>query len=806
MPNNLSTRIITAKKALFDLKYASLNPEQRRAVFTTSDPLLVLAGAGSGKTTVLINRIEFITKFGDAYWRHIRDTNSEDEAEVLESVLKFAQSEPDSVDIDDVLASYAVDPCHPSGILAITFTNKAAKEIKERLEKKLGANSLEIWAGTFHSICVRILRRHIQHVNYSSNFTIYDTDDTKKLINSILKSLQIDDKKFPAKDIMGEIGRAKDRLLSPEGYAKEAGSDFRLKKIAEVYAEYQRQLITANALDFDDMIFITVRLLLTNEEVRNYWQSRFRYVMVDEYQDTNFAQYMFMSLMAQRHQNVMVVGDDDQSIYKFRGATIENILNFDKNFKNAAVVKLERNYRSTKNILDAANSVITNNTGRRDKALWTQADEGEKIRIKQVPTQNDESVFIVETIQEMQTEGRKYSDFAVLYRVNAQSANLESVFAKSGIPYRMLGGTRFYERKEIKDIIAYLSVVNNPGDTVRLRRIINEPSRKIGETTLLAVEQLAPYHNKSSFDIIEHASEYPALSRAATRLEGFAEIINKLRSLAVTESLPQLIEQTIELSGYRTMLEEKGESEQDRLENIKELISNAISYQERVEEPTLSGFLEEVALVSDVDKYDSTADAVVLMTIHSAKGLEFPVVFIPGMEDGIFPSMQSTYNPEDIEEERRLAYVAITRAKEQLYVLHTSTRLLYGKTTMNPLSRFAAEIHEDFVIAEAIEEKKPAQYMTNNKNNIITFNSNKNKLPVNNELKKPYSTGSMNMQSEAYLKNNFKIGDTVGHANFGQGVIVSITDMSGDTMYEIAFDTKGTKKMMGSFAKLTKIN
>jgi len=657
----------------------------------------------------------------------------------------------------------------------------------------------DIWAGTFHSICMRILRVHGTLLGYPKEFSIYDADDTKKAIAAAMKKCNVDDKAFPIKSVINAISRAKDALKTPAMFSDEAGVDYRLKTIARVYEEYQKQLLASGAMDFDDIIMQTVRLLRENEELRLQYQRRFRYVCVDEFQDTNAAQFALTTIFADGYRNLMVVGDDDQSIYRFRGATIENILSFDRVYGDARVIKLEQNYRSTGNILDAANAVIAHNTGRRGKNLWTQQIKGEKLHLIQLDDQNSEARFIVDEVNRRVAKGDvKYRDFAVLYRNNAQSNSIERAFAKSAVPYRMLGGTRFADRKEIRDLVAYLQLVNNHNDRERLLRIINEPRRKIGDKTLEAVEAIAAEQGTSLFTVMQEADRYMALSRAAAGLIRFTELINGLSLDAKQMELPALIDAVLDRSGYRQMLIDAGEEERDRLDNLEEFKSGVIEYCRTAEEPTLTGFLEENALVADVDRYDDTADAVVMMTVHSAKGLEFPIVFLPGMEDGIFPGMQTiTGGNDEMEEERRLAYVAITRAKRELLMLHVRTRLLYGSTTYNPVSRFVSEIPESLLAKEdmganahrfdvARQPQKPAKKYIG-LNDDITVGK-----PLGHAASAP-TTGA------------FAAGDRVRHPIFGEGVILSTKPMAADTLLEVAFDRVGTKKLMATYAKLKKI-
>ncbi len=786
----LRQRIIKARRALFDKLYGNLNEKQREAVYSVNGPLLVLAGAGSGKTTVLVNRIAHIIKFGNAYESEIvPESFTEKDAIQLEDAINLAPDE-----IAQVLSTHAIDPAAPWQILSITFTNKAANEMKNRIAAVLGDDLLasEIWAGTFHSICVRLLRRFGENIGISRDFSIYDTDDQKKLITACQKELDIDDKAFPVKSTLNIISRAKDRLLYPDDFEAEVGSDFRLQKIAQIYRMYTDKLCAAQALDFDDIIMLTVKLLRESPEAGDYCANRFRYVCIDEYQDTNRAQLELAKLLSKKYRNLMVVGDDDQSIYRFRGATIENILEFDKSFESAKIVKLEQNYRSTQNILSAANAVIRNNKGRRGKELWCESGEGDKIRVKKLQNQNEESKYIINKILEgVAREKRKYSDFAVLYRMNAQSNSLEGYFAKSGIPYRMLGGVRFYERKEIKDIIAYLCVIKNCNDNIRLKRIINEPKRKIGETTVDAVFSIAEAQNISPFTVMSNSEDYTALVKSAPRIKDFVALITELRDIAKKEPVPELIKAVYTRTGYEDMLKAMGIEGIDKMANIGELINNAVNYETDNPDASLEGFLEDVALVSDIDNYDSTADAVILMTIHSAKGLEFPVVFVPGFEDGIFPSVQTAMDPEELEEERRLAYVAITRAKEKLYCVHVRERMIFGKTQFNPRSRFIDEIPEELIDLGYLQKTEPGQLQKSRKSII------------SNELLKKADLASN--VGKSVVSEQFAVGDRVSHYTFGNGEIISAKPMGADVMYEIIFDKVGTKKLMATYAKLRKI-
>lgn len=773
------------RRQVMEKEFSRMNPMQREAVFTTEGPLLILAGAGSGKTTVLVNRIANIVKYGCAYGaREFSVSLTEEEIRMLEEYRDGTQEYTD--EIADLLA---VRPAKPWQILAITFTNKAAGELKERLEAMLGPDGQDIWASTFHSTCARILRRDGESIGYTSHFTIYDTDDSKRVMKECQRLLNIDDKMLSHKTLLHEISHAKDSLISPEDYLNDAGDDVRLRKIGEAYRLYEKLLRDADAMDFDDMIVNTVKLLEENEEVRTRYQNRFRYVMVDEYQDTNHAQYLLTSLLAGGSGNLCVVGDDDQSIYRFRGATIENILSFEEQYHKAKVIRLEQNYRSTQNILDAANAVISHNTERKGKNLWTANGPGEKIVVDNAFDEQEESTFIADTIMDSVKGGRKWSDHAVLYRMNAQSNAIERTFVRMGVPYRVIGGHRFYERKEIRDALAYLSVISNPADNIRLRRIINEPKRGIGATTINHAAQIAAGLGLSLYEVISHADEYEQLVRAAPRLRAFTQIIDGLAEAAEELPLNELFEKAMRDTGYLDSLALDRETYQDRLENIQELSSNLLRYSEDNEEGDLNGFLEEVALMTDIDNYNEEADTVVLMTLHSAKGLEFPVVFIPGMERGIFPGIQSLYSASEMEEERRLAYVGITRAKERLYLTHARTRMLYGSTSHNAPSPFLEEIPEGLV-----EEKRK-----------VTLSQQKPSVQRATKPKKTFdhSFGPAAPKPSAPA-GSYRVGDTVGHKLFGTGVVLSAQPMGNDTLLEIAFEKAGTKKLMANFARLTK--
>ncbi|MBE6530205.1 MAG: ATP-dependent DNA helicase PcrA [Ruminococcaceae bacterium] len=808
--NQLGIEYLAAKRALFDRAYASLNERQREAVYTVNGPLLVLAGAGSGKTTVLVRRIAFLIRYGNAYFSEFVPPDvTREQVEQLRTIHISSQEE-----LEQTLLQFAEMPCNPYRVLAITFTNKAASEIKARIASLFSENpeaANEIWAGTFHSVCVRILRRHGELLGYRPNFTIYDSDDSKKAMLEAMDRCRIDEKVLPVKGVMNLISRAKDRMLSPEEFSLEVeNDDFRLKQVARIYAAYQDLLRESNALDFDDLILQTVRLLQNHADVRDAYQRRFKYVCVDEYQDTNPAQFELTRLLAGGYGNLMVVGDDDQSIYKFRGATIENILSFDRAFSGAKVIKLEQNYRSTQNILDAANAVIAKNESRMGKTLWTAEGSGEKIHVVLCDDQNEESRRVVDIISKKVARGAaKYRDFAVLYRMNAQSQSLEKAFARSAIPYRILGGTRFADREEIRDAIAYLQLIFNHDDNLRLSRILNKPARKIGAKTAEIIAMIAAEVGCSQFDVINHAADYAALGNARNALESFAATINQLTSDLETLSLDVFYDRVLDLTGYRQMWIAKGAPEAERLENLDELKSQIIEYMEENEQPTLGGFLEEAALVADVDRYDENADAAVLMTIHSAKGLEFPVVILPGMEEGIFPSQQSIDGGNaELEEERRLAYVALTRAKKELFLLRTSMRLFYGRTCINPESRFLKEIPKALIQVEGERRESFERDRGYRVWDTVSPSPQRPRTYYHDNTYQPLEKKTVRdfgANDQMFAATVFATGDRVKHATFGEGEILSVKPMGADILYEIAFDRAGTKKLMGSYARLTKI-
>ncbi len=776
-------RFLEARRTVIRRCYQNLNDMQQQAVMTTQGPLLLLAGAGSGKTTVLIHRIANLIRFG-------RASDSEDipgfvTEEDVDFLCDYAAhpAEEGQARAENLCA---LDPAMPWSIIAITFTNKAANELKDRLQNMLGEQGDGVWAMTFHSACCRILRRDIDKLGYDSSFTIYDTTDSEKVMKEIIRDMGLDDKTFPAKSVLSAISSAKDQMIGPVEYQKnaKADGDFRVERVGKAYAEYQKRLKASNAVDFDDIILLTVRLLQQYEDVRDYYQRKFRYVLIDEYQDTNNLQYLLSTLLSGRYENICVVGDDDQSIYRFRGATIENILSFEKQYQGARVIRLEQNYRSTKYILEAANAVISHNKGRKGKKLWTDNDQGDKITVYQAYNENEEANFVSSKILAALSKGQHFKDNAVLYRTNAQSNAVEMSFKRNGIPYRIIGGTRFFDRAEVKDMLAYLCVINNTTDDLRLRRIINVPARGIGGKTLESAERQAVAAGIPLFDVIQDAEDYPSLEKAAGKLRKFVELIRGLKQLSQDLPLPEFYDELMYRTGYIRMLEEKDTLEnRARKENVQELKSSIVGYVEGAENPTLAGFLEEVSLYTDIEKYDQDADAAVMMTMHSAKGLEFPNVFLIGMEDGLFPGMRVFTDPDEMEEERRLCYVAITRAKKKLYLTHAKQRMLYGRTSFNRVSRFLNEIPEDCLE----DRKKTTRTTQSSQTSRYSGGYGHVTAPRKPMTPKPEPAAPMLELSK---------GDVVVHTAFGEGMVVSILKMNGDALLEVAFDQVGTKRLM----------
>lgn len=734
-----------------------LNTQQKQAVLQTEGALLVLAGAGSGKTRVLTHRIaNLVTQKGIRPWN----------------------------------------------ILAITFTNKAAREMKDRMEKLIGAEANNIWVGTFHATCVRILRRDIERLGYDKSFVIYDGDDQQSLIKTCMEQLKINDKNFPPRSVLHEIGRAKDELIGPAEFKRLYGSDFRLGKISDVYELYQQKLKSNNALDFDDIILLTIRVLSNFPEILDYYSEKFRYVMVDEYQDTNTAQYMLVSMLAGKHGNICVVGDDDQMIYGWRGANLRNILDFEKDFPDCRIIKLEQNYRSTKTILDAANHVIKNNTGRKEKELWTDNNQGTPLKRYEASDEHDEAYFVAGTMRSLKASGRKFNEMAILYRLNAQSRVYEDVLMKQGIPYKIYGGLKFYARKEIKDVIAWLRVVQNANDDVSLSRIINVPKRGIGKTTLDRIEQYAVGEETSMYKIISRATDFPELTRSVKSLGDFFLFVENMKVKASQEELIPFIEMLIEKSGLIKELElEMTDEARTRIENIKEFISVAREFEANAEgKPALEDFLAHISLVADIDDSEDVGDRVILMTLHSAKGLEFPIVFMAGLEEGIFPSYRSITEESELEEERRLCYVGITRAMEELYISNARCRMLFGSTSYNKESRFLKEI-PDNLLSSAVNEAASRRRGQSNEGKSGFAPSGK--VIDLSDLKARIK--DFNKASAEETGQSVKVGDRVVHKKFGEGTVKARVSEGGDFRLDIYFDQFGLKRLMESFAKLKKI-
>ena len=780
---------VKAKQAALKKYFSRMNEMQQQAVFTVNGPVLVLAGAGSGKTTVIINRIANMINFGNAYFDDTRQGSDED----ISFLNDYAEGKTD--DMDTLRDIVAVDPIKPWNILAITFTNKAAGELRDRLSAMLGEDGMNINASTFHSACVRILRSEIEALGYSRDFTIYDSDDSQRMIKAAMGDLDISEKQLAPRTVLSEISFAKDKMITPDEMKASAGQDYRKKLIARLYELYQQRMRTANAVDFDDILCLTVELFEQFPEVLEKYQKRYKYIMVDEYQDTNHVQFKLVSLLSQAHGNLCVVGDDDQSIYKFRGANIENILGFESQFKGAAVIRLEQNYRSTQTILDAANSVISHNTGRKEKSLWTSGDKGDKIYWYKAVDETDEAKFVADTVLAHYKETGHYSDCAVLYRMNAQSNAVERMFVKCGIPYRVYGGMRFYDRKEIKDVTSYLAFINNHNDMLRFRRIINEPKRGIGDSTLALIDDISRDLKLSPFDVLRTCDEYAPLAKKTTALKNayamFDLLTEKSEELPLDEFLDLLLDKTGYLEYLKTL--ENGDT---KIENVEELRSSMVKYMQEADEPSLSGFLEEVALYTEADRDDGTDDKVTLMTVHSAKGLEYENIFVIGMDDGIFPSSRSFDSEEDMEEERRLAYVAITRAKKRLYLTNASQRMLFGQTQRNITSRFMREVGSELM--EKHDNAAAMRSQMNEKDNSVTE-------VHSTTLQQQLARNKLHAGTAPKEAVTYTAGEKVSHNVFGEGTILSVKKMANDSMLEIAFEKVGTKKIMANFAKLKKL-
>lgn len=801
MTDHFTSRFLDARRAYIRSRFPHLNPMQQEAVLQTEGPLLILAGAGSGKTTVLINRIYNLLKYGSGSDSELLPPfASEDMIRELEEHGPLA----------DEYA--AMDPVPPWQILAITFTNKAAGELKTRLETLLGESSRDIWACTFHSACVRILRRDCDRLGFTRDFTIYDTSDSLSLIKHILKDQNLDEKYYPPRGILSEISRAKgDKVLPPE-FCAEAKKTVNLhrQQIGEIYTEYVRRLSVSDAMDFDDLLLFTVMLLSEHEDVLDYWQRRFRYVLIDEYQDTNLLQYELSSLIAGKYKNICVVGDDDQSIYKFRGATIENILSFEERYQGCRCIRLEQNYRSTGHILDAANAVIRNNTERKGKELWTDKPSGELIELYTADSEKEEAQYVASKMLAGYSKGANWRDFAVLYRKNAQSNSIEFALKRNGIPYRIFGGTRFFDRAEVKDILSYLSVVSSPGDNLRLERIINTPARGIGSKSIEVALSLAAEEGKTLFDVISHADRYEDLARPAMRMRAFAVLIEELRAFSEVNTPDLLFDEIIEKTGYIRALKEKNTQEDlARAENVEELKTSILTYMRESGDTTLAGYLANVALYTDLDNYDTSASAVTLMTMHSSKGLEFPHVFIIGMEETIFPSMQAIGESAEMEEERRLCYVAITRAMQSLHLVCARERMIFGKTTSNRVSRFVDEIpeediHKNVPKGYGYRDAAPQSYHQRSESGYGSGYDSSS--IVRRPVQKGFDTHTIKLpvtpKTEQKPLLQLSVGDAVRHQAFHEGTVVKITPMGNDALLEIDFLSVGKKKLMLRTASL----
>ena len=786
MTEQFETRFLDARRKYIEGQFMNLNAMQRQAVLTTEGPLLLLAGAGSGKTTVLIHRIANLIRFGrgsDTF--EIPDTVNE------EDVLFLEQLGAEATEFDRHRADWlcACEPAFPWSIIAITFTNKAANELKERLSNMLGPEAMDIWAMTFHSACCRILRRDIERLGYSRSFTIYDTADSERIMKDLIKDMGLDDKTFPAKYVLSVISREKDKMVMPQdllGWAEDTG-DLKMLPIARLYQKYQNRLKENNAVDFDDIILLTVKLLQENEDIRAYYQRKFRYVLVDEYQDTNHLQYLLTSLLAGGYENICVVGDDDQSIYRFRGATIENILDFEKQYRGARTIRLEQNYRSTQAILNAANAVISHNLGRKGKRLWTANDGGQPVTVYEAADESSEASYVAGQIIS-RSRGKDFKDYAVLYRTNAQSNALEYAFKRNAIPYRVIGGTRFFDRAEVKDMLAYLCVINNRNDDLRLKRIINNPARGLGAKTIETAERLAQASELPLYAVVSDPHSYGPLEKPAGKLLQFTALIEGLAKLLdETNDLCDFYDQVLLQTGYEDMLKAKDtEENRTRLENVRELKSSIHAYVENADTPSLAGFLEEIALYTDIEQYNEGDDAVVMMTMHSSKGLEFPHVFLVGFEDGLFPGMRAIGDREEMEEERRLCYVAITRAKKTLTITHAHQRMLYGRTSAAMASRFLKELPADEIVKKGGIPNRPA----------ASYGTFRQETPRYSSYVPTYTAPAAPKAPVIELSK----GDMVSHTAFGRGMVLSVVKMGGDALLEIAFDQIGTKKLMAKTA------
>ena len=797
MIEKMMERFVSARRKYIQSQFQNLNAKQQEAVLATEGPLLLLAGAGSGKTTVLINRIANLIRFGRACdTSDVLDTVTEDDLLFLEGL-----AEPLS-EYERARADYlcALDPALPWSILAITFTNKAANELKNRLSTMLGNDGNDVWAMTFHAACCRILRRDIERLGYGKSFTIYDSSDSERVMKEIIRDMGLDDKTFPPKYVLGIISKEKDKMITPDMMQEqvENGRDVGLQHIARAYKKYQQRLKENNALDFDDIIFKTVELLRENQDILQYYQRKFRYILVDEYQDTNHMQYLLTSLLAGGYGNICVVGDDDQSIYRFRGATIENILSFEQQYRGSRLIRLEQNYRSTQNILNAANAVIMHNLGRKGKMLWTANPQGDPVTVYEAADEGAEANYVAGQIIS-RSKGKSFKNYAILYRTNAQSNAMEFALKRNGVPYRVIGGMRFFDRAEVKDMIAYLCVINNRDDELRMHRIVNNPPRGLGAKTIEIADRLAAAEGKGFWRVISDPDSYAPLEKSAKKFKQFSSMLDELEELLDEGiSLPDFYDQLMYRTGYIEMLESKPtEENKTRLENIKELKSSINAYVQNSDKPTLAGFLEEIALYTDLEEYNEGDDAVVMMTMHAAKGLEFPHVFIVGFEDGLFPGLRAIGDAEEMEEERRLCYVAITRAKERLTISYAKQRMLYGRTNAALQSRFLREIPDSVI------ERKGGVCRPGYAGTSYNYSSFSGYSPFGQTPKTSAYTHRSSISAATQKTSdlpNFRRGDMVQHTAFGKGMVISVIQMGGDALLEIAFDQIGTKKLMAKTA------
>ena len=801
MQNQLKNEFLTLRTEYIGKQFGNLNNMQREAVFTGKGPLLILAGAGSGKTTVLVNRIANLVRYGEALTStEVYGTITDEDMAEIQTLIANSTKTP----TERMKVLLRVNNIMPYNILAITFTNRAATELKTRIAKKLDdVEGNDINAATFHSSCVKILRREAERLGFPKAFTIYDTDDSSRAMKEIFKQEGIDDKFIPVKSALSSIGRLKDKMIDYKT-ALEQATDERAKLIAKVYAKYTKRLKKAGAMDFDDLIFNTVTLLENFTEVREYYQNRFKFILVDEYQDTSIAQFKLVDILSNAHKNICVVGDDDQSIYRFRGATIENILSFEENYEDAKVIKLEQNYRSTSNILNVANCVIFNNTTRKGKNLWTDNNEGNKICHFEAENEHEEASRIGGIISENLKNGGKLSDHAVLYRMNSQSNPIETYFARAGIPYKIFGGRKFFDRKEVKDILSYMSVVVNPQDDLRLKRIINEPSRKIGATTIDLISNIALEEEKSILDIVINSDVQPRLTKSSKALKSFTDIYHELVRTLPTMPLDEFTSNLVEVTGYKTMLAAQGEEGKTRMENIGQLVSSIKTYADQNgEEATLAGFLEDVALVTDMDNFDEHSDVVVMMTLHASKGLEFDNVFIVGLEEGVFPSELCRYNEEEVEEERRLCYVGMTRARKNLHLSSATNRMMFGQTKRNPKSRFLKEVDEEYI---DYNQSAGAKYLAKRRQQHDEYMQKHTPTTRTNVSKSTITAGmysTVGVQPNKSSKT-YTTGNRVKHMSYGDGTIIKTTQMASDVLIEIKFDNMdANKKVMANYAKLT---